>query len=72
MGDVRELPLDLAWGAEQIAAEINRSPRQVFHMLANGALDGIAIKVNGRWAADRVALRAKFRPTVTTPSEVAA
>jgi len=62
MAEIHKLPLDLAWGADEIAAEINRTRRQVFHLLATGALDGIAIKINGRWAADRVLLRARFRP----------
>jgi hypothetical protein len=47
---------DLLWGVDAIAAEINRSPRQTYHMLAKGALP--ARKVGNRWVASRAKLRA--------------
>jgi hypothetical protein len=49
---------DLAWGCEAIADEIERSPRQTFHMLTNGELP--AKKVGGRWVASRKKLREFF------------
>ena len=51
--------LDLLWGAEEIAREIRRSPRQVNHMLATGALVG-AKKIGGRWCITRSTLKALF------------
>jgi hypothetical protein len=37
------------WGAEAIAAVINRSRRQTFHLLENGFID--ADKVGGLWCS---------------------
>jgi hypothetical protein len=67
-----ETPLNLAWGAAEIGAEINLSARQVFHLLNAGGLDGVAVKVNGKWAADRCLLRARFRPAAVNRDEQAA
>jgi hypothetical protein len=47
---------DLIWGAEAIAAEINRTPRQTFHMLENGLLP--AGKVGEKWVGSRTTIRA--------------
>jgi len=37
---------DLVWGAKDIGSEINRSPAQVYHLLAIGALEGAAVKLD--------------------------
>jgi hypothetical protein len=50
--------LDLVWGAEEIARVLNRTPRQVFHMLKQGELP--ARKIAGRWVATRKNLRELF------------
>ena len=47
---------DLLWEVQEIAAEINRTPRQTYYLLAQGALP--ARKVGGRWVASRRNLRA--------------
>lgn len=47
-------PMELVWGATEIAKLIGRSPRSTFHMLENGELP--AKKVGGRWVAERGAL----------------
>jgi hypothetical protein len=44
----------IVWGVEAIAAEINRTPRQAYHMLESGNLPG-ARKFGNRWS---------FRPDV--------
>ena len=49
----------LLWGAPQIAPEINRTERQVFHLLKTGAIK-CAVKKGGRWAAYRSELRREF------------
>ncbi|KKB12385.1 hypothetical protein VE25_07485 [Devosia geojensis] len=50
--------LDLIWGATAIAAALNRTRRQTFHMLENGELP--AKKVGGRWVASRKKLEELF------------
>jgi hypothetical protein len=50
--------LDLLWGAAAIAATLNRTARQTFHLLEAGELP--ARKVGGRWVASRKALREHF------------
>jgi len=55
----RAVRLDLVWKAEGIAKEINQTPRQVYHLLATGAIKS-ARQVGGRWCADREALRREF------------
>jgi hypothetical protein len=45
--------------ATGIAREINQTPRQVYHLLATGAIKS-ARQVGGRWCADRNALRREF------------
>ncbi len=57
-----EAALDVIWEAEGIAQAIGRTPRQVNHMLATGALAG-AKKVGGRWCITRDALRTLFGAT---------
>ena len=49
---------DLVWGVSGIAKEINRSPRQTFHLLENGRIP--ARKIGARWCATRSALRQFF------------
>jgi hypothetical protein len=56
--DNASLGNDLVWGVAAIAAEINRTPRQAFHMLENSRLP--ARKVGGRWCASRAGPRQFF------------
>jgi hypothetical protein len=49
--EISEIPMDLIWGASEIAKAIGRSQRATFHMLDNGELP--AKKVGGRWVAER-------------------
>lgn len=49
---------ELIWGADAIAAEIGRDPRQVYHLLSSGELP--AKKVGGRWVVPRRRLWAFF------------
>jgi hypothetical protein len=51
-------PMDLLWGAEEIAKAIGRSRRSTFDMLDKGELP--ARKVNGRWVIERNKLIAFF------------
>jgi hypothetical protein len=51
--------LDLIWGAEAIAAFINRTPSQIYHMLSKGSIPGR--RVGERWVVDRRDLIAFFR-----------
>lgn len=51
--------IDLVWGIKDIAKAIRRTPRQAFHLCANGALP--AKKVGNRWVADRQALQRFFQ-----------
>ncbi|RWG04044.1 DNA-binding protein [Mesorhizobium sp.] len=53
-----EPAIDLVWGAVEIGKEINRKPRQAFHMLEQGLLP--ARKVGNQWVAERGKLRAFF------------
>ncbi len=55
---VASTPIELIWGAEEIAKAIGRSRRAVFHMLDNGELP--AKKVGGRWVIERSKLIAFF------------
>jgi hypothetical protein len=54
----QESKSELIWGAQAIAAEIGRSERQVFHMLATGALP--ATKVGNQWVIPRAKLWARL------------
>ena len=56
-----EPPLDLLWGAAAIAAELNRSERDVYHMVRAGLLGDTVKKVGHLLCADRVALIQHFR-----------
>jgi hypothetical protein len=49
-------PHEFAWGTEEIAKIIGRSPRQVYHLLAAGNLK-TPKKIGGIWVANREALR---------------
>jgi hypothetical protein len=49
----------ILWGAAAIAEVINRTPRQVLHLLENRQLP--ARKIGGRWCASRTALREQPR-----------
>jgi hypothetical protein len=51
--------MNLVWGAEGIAREINQTARQTHHLLAIGAIKS-ARKVGGRYCAERTALRREF------------
>ena len=50
---------DQLWGAEAIAAEINRTPRQTWYLMEKRHLP--AKKVGGQWTASRAALRKHLR-----------
>jgi len=56
--------LDVVWEAAGIAKEINRTARQVYHLLARGAIPA-ARRVGGRWCADRNELRRQFSGSAT-------
>jgi hypothetical protein len=47
--------LDLVWGAEAIAKEMNASRRQVYRMLENGQIPG-AKRLNRQWVVSRLKL----------------
>jgi hypothetical protein len=51
--------MNLVWGAEGIADEINQTVRQTHHLLLIGAIKS-ARKVGGRYCAERSALRREF------------
>jgi hypothetical protein len=54
--------LDLLWGIDAIGAELNLTPRQVFHQLKTGRLP--ARKQAGKWVASRSGLRRFFASVV--------
>lgn len=54
-------PLDIVWGAREIARLIGMTPKAVFHMLERGQIP--ARKVGRRWCASRAALREFFERT---------
>jgi hypothetical protein len=60
--DSVELAGDLIWGVAGIGKEINRNPRQTFHLLENGKLP--ARKIGGRWCASRTGLRTLFQDLI--------
>ncbi len=51
-------PLDLLWGATEIAKAIRTSPRKAFELLERGDIP--ARKVRGRWVASRGQLQQFF------------
>jgi hypothetical protein len=54
-----ELPaLDLLWGVDQIASELNLTARSTYHLLEKGSLP--ARKHRGKWVSSRPALRRYF------------
>lgn len=50
--------LDLIWGADAIAAAINKSRRQTFYLLEGGLIP--AKKIGRQWCAQRSQLREHF------------
>jgi hypothetical protein len=52
------------WGARNIGKEINRSPRQAFHLLESGKLP--AKKVGSQWVSTRGALRRSLTADLET------
>ena len=52
-------PLDLVWGAAEIAKVLRRTRRQVFHMLQKKEIQA-ATKVGGCWVASRAGLQRQF------------
>ena len=52
-------PMDLLWGAAEIARVINRTPKQVFHMLESGHIPP-ARKRAGKWVVSERQLREFF------------
>jgi len=50
--------LELLWGAEQIAAELNVTTRRARYLLEQGEIP--AQKVGGRWCTSRASLRKRF------------
>lgn len=50
---------DFVWGAGNIGAVIDRSPRQTFNLLVPGQIRS-AQKKGGRWVASRAALLREF------------
>jgi len=50
--------LDLLWGVDAIAAELNLTRRQTYHQLESGRLP--ARKQSGKWCASRAGLRKFF------------
>ncbi len=50
--------LDLIWGVDAIATELNLNRRQCYHQLESGRLP--ARKQSGKWCASRTGLRRHF------------
>jgi hypothetical protein len=50
---------EIVWGAAAIGKVINRSPRQVHHMLNKGLIQA-ARRCGSRYFADKAGLRAQF------------
>jgi hypothetical protein len=62
LNDLDESPKYLdrpVWGATAIGREINRTERQVHHLLAKGLIKS-ARRIGGRWCASPAALRREF------------
>ena len=51
--------MDLIWGAAAIGKVINRTPKQVFHMLESGHIPP-ARKLGGKWVVSERQLREFF------------
>ena len=62
MNEEAEHRLDLVWGVDAIAAEINQSRRQTYHLLETGRLP--AQKVGAKWCASRKGLREFFKRAI--------
>jgi len=54
-----DAPVRIVWGAAAIAREIDRTPRQVRHMLRCGTIES-AKRKGGRWCAPIGALKREF------------
>jgi hypothetical protein len=63
MTDNAEYRLDLLWGVDAIAAEINQTRRQTYHLLETDRLP--ARKVGAKWCASRKGLREFFKRVVS-------
>jgi hypothetical protein len=55
----RDDDLEIVWGAAEIGRVINRTPRQVHHMLQRGLIHA-ARRCGGRYFADKAGLRTQF------------
>jgi hypothetical protein len=55
--------LDLVWGADDIARELNITRRRAFYLLENNLIP--RTKIGGKWCADRKQLHDHFRAAVT-------
>lgn len=55
--------LDLIWGVDAIAKEIDRTPRQTFHLCSQGEIP--ARKIGGRWVIERGTLISFFAGSPT-------
>lgn len=59
MADTSPEPLELAWGAREIARLIGKTPRATFHMLEANQIPG-ARKIGAQWVVSRRVLREHF------------
>jgi hypothetical protein len=59
---------EIVWGAAGIGLVINRTPKQVFHMLEKGRIPA-ARKIGGVWAASRRELLRQFEPISSGASQ---
>ena len=59
---VGESRLDLLWGVDAIAAELNLTRRQTYHQLESGRLP--ARKQGGKWVSSRAGIRRYFEAIV--------
>ena len=58
MDDKQTKPLELIWGAANIAQEVNLDTRQTFYALERGSIP--AKKIGRKWVAERSKLRKFF------------
>jgi hypothetical protein len=47
-------PLDVRWGINSLAAFINRTPRQTYHMVTTGALPAKQVGERWSWSPSKV------------------
>jgi hypothetical protein len=57
------VPVDVVWGAREIARLIGKTPRATFHLLEKGQLP--ARKIGKQWVASQKALRAHLEGAPT-------